>query len=143
MSERAKLDGWGWLFLAIGAGSIANALWMLAGPMHWYTDLPAAVPDTGPFNPHFVRDIGCAFLTVGVALVWAARSPRYRAPLVGVSALFLVAHAILHVADTLRGALGHSHWWLDFPGVYLPAAVVAVAAARLARVGRAAQLGGA
>ena len=61
-----------WIILVIGVATIANALWMLAGPMHWYTDLPAAVPDTGPFNPHFVRDIGCAFLTVGAAQVWAA-----------------------------------------------------------------------
>ena len=64
-----SLDGWGWLLAVIGAGSAANALWMLVGPMHWYTDLPAAVPDTGPFNPHFVRDIGCAFATVGTSAV--------------------------------------------------------------------------
>jgi hypothetical protein len=128
-----KLDGWGWLFAVLGFAMIANALWMLAGPMHWYTDLPAAVPDTGPFNPHFVRDIGCAFLTVGVALVWAARSVRFRVPLVGTAALFLVAHAILHAYDTLRGALGSDHWWLDLPGVYLPAIVLAWAAWTLMR----------
>jgi hypothetical protein len=117
--------------MIIGGISIANAVWMLAGPMHWYHELPAAVPDTGPFNPHFVRDIGCAFLAVGTALVWAARAPRWRTPLVTVSALFLVAHGALHAYDTLRGALGHDHWWLDLPGVYLPAVVLAVAAARL------------
>jgi len=54
-----------WFVLFVGVGSIANALWMLAGPMHWYTDLPAAIPDTGPFNPHFVRDIGGGFLAAG------------------------------------------------------------------------------
>jgi hypothetical protein len=128
-----SLDTWGWAFLVIGAGSIANALWMLAGPMHWYTDLPAAVPDTGPFNPHFVRDIGCAFLTVGVALVWATYRPAVRAPLVCIAGLFLVSHALLHAYDTLRGALGHAHWWLDAPGVYLPAIVIAVAAIQLLR----------
>ena len=63
-----RLDALGWLFLLLGAAMLGNALWMLAGPMHWYTELPAAVPDTGPFNAHFVRDIGCAFLTVAVAL---------------------------------------------------------------------------
>ena len=128
-----SLDGLGWLLLVFGAGAVANALWMLAGPMHWYRELPAAVPDTGPFNPHFVRDIGCAFLAVGVALLWAARTPRWRKPLVAVSALFLVAHAGLHVYDTLRGALGHDHWWLDLPGVYLPAAVMAWAAVHFSR----------
>ncbi len=126
-----------WIVLLLGIGTIANALWMLAGPMHWYTDLPAAVPDTGPFNPHFVRDIGCAFLTVGVALVWAFFSPRFRLPLVSIGALFLAAHAILHVYDTLRGALGHNHWLLDLPGVYLPGLLLPVIGVRVVRVDRA------
>ncbi len=125
-----------WTMLVIGIGMIANALWMLAGPMHWYTDLPAAVPDTGPFNPHFVRDIGCAFLASGVALVWAFKSPRFRLPLASIAALFLAAHAILHAYDTLRGALGHAHWLLDLPGVYLPGLLLPWIAFSLAREDR-------
>jgi hypothetical protein len=125
-----------WIILVFGLGSIANALWMLAEPMHWYTDLPAAVPDTGPFNPHFVRDIGCAFLTAGVSLVWAFFSPRFRLPLVSIGALFLFAHAILHAYDTLRGALDHNHWVLDLPGVYLPGVLLPIIALRLARSDR-------
>ncbi len=123
-----RLDGRGWLLLVLGVGFVANALWMLAGPMHWYEELPAAVPDTGPFNPHFVRDIGCAFFTVGVAVLWAAFDPSVRRPLVAVAALFLVAHALLHVYDTVVGNLPHSHWWLDLPGVYLPAVLLAALA---------------
>ncbi len=126
-----------WIVLVVGVGMVANALWMLAGPMHWYTDLPAAVPDTGPFNPHFVRDIGCAFLAAGVALIWAFFSPRFRLPLVSVGALFLAAHALLHAYDTLRGALGHDHWLLDLPGVYLPGVLLPLIALRLAREDRA------
>jgi hypothetical protein len=106
---------------------------MLAGPMHWYEELPAAVPDTGPFNPHFVRDIGCAFLTVGVALAWAAVAPRLRFALSAVAALFYAAHALLHVYDTAVGNLPHSHWWLDLPGVYLPAALLVLVTWRLWR----------
>ena len=64
----SKLDLHGWLLLILGLGMVANALWMLAGPMHWYTELPAAVPDTGPFNPHFLRHIGCPFFTCGAGL---------------------------------------------------------------------------
>jgi len=122
-----------WIVLLIGVGSIANALWMLAGPMHWYTDLPAAVPDTGPFNPHFVRDIGCAFLAAGASLVWAFFSPRFRLPLVSIAAVFLAAHAILHAYDTLTGALGHNHWLLDLPGVYFPGVLLPLVAFHLAR----------
>jgi hypothetical protein len=119
--ETHRLDALGWLLLVLGLGCVANALWMLAGPMHWYHELPAAVPDTGPFNPHMVRDIGCAFLSVGAAQLWAAFRPAWRAPLVAVAALFLSAHALLHVYDTLAGNLPADHWWLDAPGVYLPA----------------------
>jgi hypothetical protein len=130
-------DPWMWIVVFLGVTTFANALWMLAGPMHWYTELPAAVPDTGPFNPHFVRDIGCAFLTTGVALVWAFFSPRFRLPLITISAVFLAAHAILHAYDTLRGALGHDHWMLDLPGVYLPGLLLPFIAFRLAREDRA------
>ncbi len=128
-----RLDVFGWLFLVVGVGSLANALWMLGGPMHWYTDLPAAVPDTGPFNAHFVRDIGCAFLTLGVALIWAAFTARYRLPLAVVGALFLTGHGLLHVYDTLRGSLDSTHWWLDLPGVYVPAVLMTAVATTLVR----------
>lgn len=126
-----RLDAIGWLLLAIGIGMAANALWMLAGPMHWYNELPAAVPDTGPFNPHFVRDIGCAFLTVGAALIWAAYSERYRIPLTAIATFFLTCHALLHIYDTVGGYLDHNHWWLDFPGVYFPALLLGAATWRL------------
>ena len=122
-----ELDGWGWLFLIFGGISLANAVWMFVDPLRWYHDLPAGVPDFGPFNPHFVRDIGCAFATVGIAQVWAAFSPRFRTPLVAISAVFLVAHALLHIFDTATGAVEPHQWLLDLPGVYLPAVVLGVA----------------
>ena len=45
-----------------------------------------------------------------------------------IAALFLGGHGLVHVYDTLRGALGHSHWSIDLPGVYLPALVISYAA---------------
>jgi hypothetical protein len=123
MSE-GRTDTHGWILMLLGVAMTANALWMLGGPMHWYAELPAAVPDTGPFNPHFVRDIGCAFLTCGVGLIWAARSLRYRLPLSVIATLFLLSHALLHIYDTAVGNLPHSHWKLDFAGVYLPAIIL-------------------
>lgn len=129
--SRLGLDGW--ILMSLAVALIANAFWMLAGPMHWYLELPAAIPDTGPFNPHFVRDIGCAFLAVGVALVWAARSPAVRTPLVSIAMLFLVAHALLHVYDTSVGNLPNDHWWLDFAGVYFPVLLLAFVFVRMRR----------
>ena len=126
-------SAWGWSLAIIGVGGLANAAWMLFAPGHWYANLPAGVPDYGPLNEHFVRDIGCTFATMGVALVWAALSRRYRLPLVAIAAVFFGGHALLHVYDTLRGAVEANHWWLDVPGVYLPAVVLAIATMVLAR----------
>ncbi len=124
---------WGLVLGLMAAGSIANGAWMLVAPGNWYTDLPAGVPDTGPLNAHFVRDIGCAFLTMGVALGWAALRKAVRAPLVAVAAVFFVAHALLHIHDVARGLLDSDHLLLDVPGVYLPAVFLVWAAIRFRR----------
>ena len=116
-----------------GAANLANAAWMLADPAGWYAGLPAAVPDTGPLNEHFVRDVGGAFAVLGVALLWGAFRPRLRAPLLAMCALFYVLHALVHVTDTLAGRLSAAHWLIDLPGVYVPALVMVAVAAAAAR----------
>ncbi len=108
----------------LAAGASINGVWMLGAPLHWYNNVPAGVPDYGPFNAHFVRDIGIAFLTVGAALGWAAVRPAARFELVAVAAIFAVLHGVLHVLDTARGHVDSSHWLLDVPGVYLPVGVL-------------------
>ena len=113
-----------WVLLISGLLSAANAAWMLWDPQLWYHELPAGVPDTGPYNEHFVRDIGTAFLTLALAFVWAAYAPRWRPPLLAIATFFLVAHAGLHLFDTARGFLDAHHWMLDLPGVYLPALIL-------------------
>jgi hypothetical protein len=133
MAHADGRDPWRWVLLALGAANLGNAAWMLASPADWYGRLPAAVPDTGPFNSHFVRDIGSAFAVVGVALVAGALRPALRVPALALSALFYVLHALVHVTDTLTGRLPESHWLVDLPGVYLPAAVLVVLTAVLAR----------
>ena len=126
-------DRWAWGLGLLALVNFANGLWMLADPHLWYTDLPAAVPDFGPYNEHFVRDIGAAFLAFGVALVWAARRPAARLPLVAVTTCFYALHAAGHVYDTLRGVVDADHWWTDLPGVYLPAILLVILTALLAR----------
>jgi hypothetical protein len=34
------------------------------------------VTATGPYNPHFVRDIGAAYLVTGLGAAWFAWKPR-------------------------------------------------------------------
>jgi len=120
------------ILAVVSAGSLANGCWMVFAPHHWFRNLPAAIPDYGPFNPHFVRDVGVAFLTMGAALAWATVRVAARFELVAVAALFAALHAVLHVFDTATGHVGAAHWMLDLPGVYFPA-IVLVAVAGLLR----------
>ena len=114
------------VFWVFGLLNIANGLWMLLAPASWYQHLPAAVPDTGPLNAHFVRDIGAAFTTIGVALCVAApQAERHRGALLAAT-LFYVLHAVVHMADLASGRLHQGHWLIDLPGVFVPAIVLAV-----------------
>jgi hypothetical protein len=118
----------GAVILLLALSGAANGVWMLVDPSHWYHHLPAGVPDTGPLNAHFVRDVGCAFLVFSGALFWAHRAPQWRTPLVLTTASFYLAHAALHLHDVARGLLESDHLLLDAWGVYLPAIVIAAAA---------------
>jgi hypothetical protein len=114
------------LFWILGLGSLANGAWMLLAPASWYVGLPADVPDTGPFNEHFVRDIGAAFATLGLAFALAASRPAHQRAVLLAASAFLGLHALIHVADLASGRLPASHWLTDLPGVFLPAALVGV-----------------
>jgi hypothetical protein len=81
----------------IGLGSFA----LFAG-RRWY-DLVPGVADTGPFNPHFVADIGAAFAAAGLGLIARAWSAKlWPAALAG--CIFLPVHAVIHLADLLTGS---------------------------------------
>lgn len=136
MARTDAIDPWRWGLAIAAVANLANAAWMLADPADWYARLPAAVPDTGPLNPHFVRDIGSAFALMGVALGWAAFRPALRAPFLALVALFYVLHALVHVTDTLAGRLPPSHWLIDAPGVYVPALVMVALTALAVRTAR-------
>ena len=105
----------------VGLGLIANGLTMLAIPATWY-DLVPGVPQTGPLNPHFVRDIGAAYLVAGATLVWFAID-RAALPAALAGAAFLAIHALIHLWDAAAGR-EHVHQLLvDLPAVFLPPAL--------------------
>ena len=125
-----------WLLILIPAslGNFFNAIWMMSDPGGWYLYLPAAVPDFGPLNEHFVRDLGAMFLIWGLALLWAAFSEKHRFVLLALIAMWNGLHALVHPFDTLRGLVASEHWLIDFPMVYAPTAIY-VLLAWLARSG--------
>ena len=132
-STTLSWDAWTIVLGIAALGNLVNGAWMLAAPGHWYVTLPAAVPDFGPLNEHFVRDIGCAFFVQGVALAAAAVVARWRVAACGAVALFYVMHALVHVLDTLRGLVGPEHWRIDLSGVYVPAGIMVLVTYLVAR----------
>src|SRR5262249_24395700 len=93
----------------------------LADPAGWY-DLVPGVPDTGPLNPHFVRDIGCAYLVSGAAFAWLAFDDRAR-PAAIAGAAFLTLHALVHIADAIAGRAHAEHAAVTIAAVFVPAAI--------------------
>jgi hypothetical protein len=82
--------------------------------------------------------VGGAYAATGVAALWAAREPRWRAPLAAVAALFHGLHGAVHVFDVASAVQPPSHLLEDLPGVFLPTLAliaVALAALRSARAG--------
>jgi hypothetical protein len=110
------------LALILAALMAANGVYMFADPPGWYQAVPG-VPDTGPLNHHFVRDIGIAYITAGVAIAWSALGAGWRASALG--ALFLGGHALLHAGETF---VGHHHDVIlnELAAVHLPALLTVV-----------------
>ena len=96
-----------------------NGLIMLLAGAAWYESVPG-VSETGPYNPHFIQDIGAAFLVAGLALAARVWRPRYW-PAAVAGAGFLVAHALLHL---LMIVSGHDHYVaFDLIAIVLPSAL--------------------
>jgi hypothetical protein len=99
-----------------------NGLMMLFASLPWYDAVPG-VTSTGPFNAHFVKDIGAAYLTAGGGLAWFAARPREGWPAMAAAAAFLTLHAAIHVYDAACGTRPLADFQRDFVGVYLLAAL--------------------
>jgi hypothetical protein len=97
-----------------------NGLAMLFAGLWWYGVVPGVIA-TGPYNPHFVRDIGAAYLVVGLSLAAFAAWPRQAWPALAAASAFLTLHAAVHVFDAACGTHPLSDVARDFAGVYLPA----------------------
>jgi hypothetical protein len=104
----------------LGVGAAANGIFMLLSPANWYFAVPG-VTTTGPFNQHFLRDIGLIFMLVAIALLAGVARPAARVALWSAAALWLAGHALFHVWEVAVGICGTSALVQDFPAVTLPA----------------------
>ena len=103
---------------------ISNGLDMLVDASGWWVRIPG-VGDTGPFNPHFVQDVGAAYLAAGLGLAARAWRPAWW-PAAMAGAVFLAVHALIHLG-MIAMAMDH-HAAVDLMIVVLPAALSVYAA---------------
>lgn len=104
----------------LGLGLLVNGLLMLRDPLWWYGAVPT-VPLTGPFNQHFVRDIGLIYVVTAVGFLHGAFRPATRAPVWIAATSFHVLHGSLHAWETLVGICAPSSFAKDFVPVMTPA----------------------
>ena len=107
----------------------ANGVAMLVAGPWWYEVVPGVIA-TGPYNAHFVRDIGSAYLVAGGGLGAFALWPRIAWPALVASAAFQLLHVGVHVFDAVCGTRPLADIARDFAGVYAPALLTALIAFR-------------
>jgi hypothetical protein len=105
----------------LGLALAVNGLMMLGWPVAWYAAVPG-VSATGPFNPHFIRDIGAAYLVTGAALTAFANTSG-ALPAAQTAAAFLTLHALVHLWDAAAGREHGQQLFVDLPTIFLPAAL--------------------
>jgi hypothetical protein len=106
----------------LGVALIANGAFMLVAPADWYVAVPG-VTATGPFNQHFLRDIGLIFLLLGGAFLVGAAQPHLRVALWAAPSIWLTGHALFHLWEVAVGICSPSVIPRDFPAVTLPAII--------------------
>ena len=109
-----------WLAAILGVAALGNGVFMLISPEAWYVALPG-VTTTGPFNQHFIRDIGLIFVFMGVAFLLGVARPPLRLAAWSAATLWLTGHALFHVWEVAAGICGPSVLVRDFPAVTTPA----------------------
>jgi len=110
------------LAVVLGIAAEANGLFMLISPQGWYLTIPG-VPMSGPFNQHFVRDIGLVFLLLGAGFLIGVVRPGVRATVWATATIWLTGHALFHLWQVVVGISPLSDIQQDFMAVSLPALI--------------------
>ena len=108
--------------ILLGLFALANGIFMVLAPESWYWAVPG-VPDRGPFNQHFVRDIGFIYALIGGAFLYGALYPAHRVVLWSIPTAWLGLHALFHIWEVFVGICGPESLIEDFAGVTLPALI--------------------
>lgn len=104
----------------LGVLILGNGVFMTVAPESWYWTIEG-VADRGPFNQHFLRDIGIIYMLIGLAFIGGAIYAKHRLILWLMPTAWLSCHAIFHVWEVIVGICEPSALVVDFGGVTVPA----------------------
>jgi hypothetical protein len=111
------------LAIALGLFYLALGAMMLIDPASWYEATPG-VEHTGPFNAHFIIDVGLAFAASGALWLAAVLAPAHRGGLALGASLWPALHAAFHVLGWAQhGPPQGAALWSEVLGIVLVAAV--------------------
>ncbi len=97
---------------------------MLIDPAGWYSSTPG-VPEEGPMNAHFIRDIGSAFIMVAIAYGFSVqKSASWQLP--AVAAVLPALHGGIHLLGAISGHRHGDGLLLELLAVVLPGGIAAV-----------------
>lgn len=106
--------------------NLINGVVMLIAPETWYQNVPG-VAETGPFNSHFVRDIGIAFIASSIGIFLSIGNQGHRlldGAVVGI--LFLGGHALFHLMLIFMHSPDASAVVRDLAMIVVPSAIAFV-----------------
>ena len=109
-----------WIALLLGMLLLGNGVFMTVAPESWYWAVPG-VPDRGPFNQHFIRDVGFIYILAGAAFIYGAIYTKHQLMLWLIPTAWLALHAVFHIWEVIVGICGPESLIEDFAGVTLPA----------------------
>ena len=116
----------------LGAVQLATGIVMLADAGFFYRE----VASFAPANDHFIRDIGTFTAALGLALLWAARTPSWRLPLLAFALVQYALHSVNHLVD-LDATETSSHGPVNLAAIAVGTGFVALLLAAEARGQRA------
>lgn len=107
------------ILFMLAAYFFLTGLYLLFAPMHFYSNVPG-VSSMGPFNLHFIRDVGLVFIASGGAIAYGVQQGVKSTAVAGACWPFLHALFHLQIWAGMRGFAMDFITLSDFVGVIIP-----------------------
>jgi hypothetical protein len=83
------------ILVVLGLSQLALAAWQIVSPGSFYD----SIAGFGAQNDHYIRDAAAFPLAIGIGLLVVVGRPSWRFPVLLVSAVWYLAHAVNHLFD--------------------------------------------